>query len=182
MQQHPTSNHLTIWSNQMPEQILTQERLKEVLHYNPDTGVFHRIQSRGGAASGRITNKPNKASGYILIRIDNIKYQSQRIAWLYMVGEWPDEIDHKNHIKHENWWGNLREVTHGDNMKNTSKRKDNTSGITGVHWREDVGRWYASIQNEGQKYFCGAFTEMWDAICARKSAEHKNGFHPNHGN
>ncbi len=85
---------------------LTQERLKEVLSYNPETGIFTRNPGiRGGEKVG--TN----SHGYVSIMVDGYLYQAHRLAWLYMEGYMPEqEIDHISRKRDDNRWCNLRVV------------------------------------------------------------------------
>src|SRR5690349_15052213 len=99
---------------------LTQQYLKEILHYDPETGVFIWYTSRGHCKAGNVAGSLNL--GYILIGICNFKYQAHRLAWLYMTGEWPTfEIDHKNGVSSDNRWENLREATRIINGQNRRK-------------------------------------------------------------
>ena len=82
--------------------MLTQERLKELLHYDEETGLFTRktrVASRmKGTISGARHNK-----GYVQIMIDGDNYLAHRLAWFYVYGEWPkNQIDHINRIKTDN--------------------------------------------------------------------------------
>ena len=74
--------------------MLTQERLKEVLHYDPETGIFMWLV----APNGRIRVGMEAGSshdGYIGIKVDRILYKAHRLAWFYMTGEWPaNDVDH----------------------------------------------------------------------------------------
>ena len=114
--------------------MLTQERLKEVLHYDPETGVFRWRVERG---QGRIKPwqevRPQK-SGYVLIRIDYVLYKAHRLAWLYQTGEWPKGvIDHVNGNPSDNSFPNLRDVTQTVNMQNRKgPQANNRTGFLGV--------------------------------------------------
>lgn len=163
----------------MSDNILTQKELKALLHYNPSTGVFTRIKRTSNKINvGDIAGYKND-NGYVLIGLKGIARRAHRLAWLYMTGSWPKyEIDHINHIRSDNRFINLREVTHQENAKNTPLRKDNISGVTGVYWVRD--KWMARINIKPKYISLGCFADKFEAICARKSAEIKYGFHPNH--
>ena len=94
------------------------DRLHDVLHYDPLTGVFRWRVARGSRAAGDVAGGISGA-GYRQIGIDGRYYQASRLAWLYTTGEWPDgEIDHKNGVHDDNRWDNLRDVTHTENNQN----------------------------------------------------------------
>jgi len=100
-----------------------------------------------------------------------------------MTGKWPKKYtDHINHIRDDNRLLNLREATDGENQKNSSQRKDNTSGITGVGIHKQSGKWQARIKLDSKLKHLGLFDDKFEAICSRKSASNKYGFHENHGN
>ena len=162
---------------------MNQKELQEILHYDPATGVFtylKRVMVRlniGDVAGTRTHHK-----GYVYIKISGKQYAAHRLAWLYMTGEWPEyEIDHKNGVKDNNQFKNLRPTTHAENGKNQKKHITNTSGVMGVNWHKRDRIWQASITIDCRKRWIGSFLDWWDAVCARKSAEAKLGYHPNHG-
>ena len=92
--------------------MITQERLKQLYRYEPDTGRFIRIYSKQRPDTiGRIAGAPH-GNGYLEITIDGRTYYAHRLAWLYMTGAWPKgQIDHKNCIRYDNKWENLRDCT-----------------------------------------------------------------------
>jgi len=161
--------------------IITQAQLKEVLHYNPNTGLFEWIDRLSNRVkindvAGTLSN------GYITIQVFSKLYQAHRLAWLYMTGSWPKEhIDHINHIRDDNRWINIRGATNSENQKNKTKRKDNKSGVTGVCWDKQRQKWSSELKVDGVKVHLGRNTDKFEAICARKSADNKYGFHENHG-
>ena len=125
--------------------MITQKELKELLHYDPGTGVFvwkniiTANQKKNGDVAGGYDDK-----GYIKIRINYKHYLAHRLAWLYVYGEWPSKhLDHINRNPSDNRISNLREATHLENNKNASKRKDNTSGYKGVNWHARNKKWIA---------------------------------------
>ncbi len=166
--------------------MLTQDQLKKVLHYCPETGVFTWLVSgRGmpgkGVKAGSIrSDKSGKP--YCYVRTGYRTYSAHRLAFLYMTGEFPEnEVDHKDGNGCNNVWTNLRAVTRLENRKNLRKRPNNTSGTTGVHWYKQRGKWRSMIMSEGRKIHLGYFCSKEDAIAARKAADVLYGFHENHG-
>lgn len=86
--------------------MLTQKRLREVLHYNPDTGIFTWTK---GDRRGKIAGTVHDDRGYLKVSIDNRRYPLHRLAWLWMKGFHPQfTIEHKNGDHGDNRWGNLR--------------------------------------------------------------------------
>ncbi len=158
--------------------MITHQEALDTYDYNPVTGVFHRHMKSGKFKESGTTS----GHGYLQITFNGGLYYAHRLAWFYIHGEWPSaEIDHINRVKDDNRLSNLRSVTKTENLKNMPKFKNNTSGVTGVHWSKLSGKWSAYIQLEGKRMHLGFFTDKSDAIAARKAAEIKYGFHKNHG-
>lgn len=142
--------------------ILTQEYLKEILNYDPETGVFTWLHPLGlnmkiGARAGGKTSH-----GYRIIGINKNQYKEHRLAWFYMQGEWPEYLDHINRIRNDNKINNLRESTRSENIVNSIPRKDNTSGYKGVTWQTDIKKWKAKAGN----HYLGLFHNIEDAAKA----------------
>ncbi len=151
--------------------MITQKRLKELLHYAPDTGVFtwkvsHPRAQQGAAAGAR------DGYGYIVIRLDTVLYKAHRLAWLYTYGEWPAKgLDHINRIKNDNRMSNLRLADQSTNMHNIPVRSGSKSGVSGVTWRADRKKWNARIKVGYKNFNLGLFDDMSAAIAARHAAE-----------
>ena len=164
----------------MAKEIITQKRLKEVLHYDSETGVFTWLVS-SCVKIGNVAGTTN-SNGYIIICIDRKQYRAHRLAWLYVHGDFPDEdTDHINHIRGDNRINNIRCVSRQCNMRNASMKSNNKSGIVGVSWHKGACKWVASIRAEGHSIHLGTFDDIGDAEQARKDAGIKYGFHENHG-
>lgn len=158
--------------------MLTQEKLKELLHYDPDTGFFtwkeRTIYSSGKHYSSSTWNTrfSGKIAGFIgkdnkyRICINYKTYLLHRLAWLYIYGNFPkDQIDHINDIKDDNRILNLREASNSENMQNLKKAKiDNkSSGLLGVSFNKNINKFVAKIKiNKKQKHI-GYFTNPLDA-------------------
>jgi HNH endonuclease len=105
-----------------------------------------------GAVAGTLNDR-----GYLIIRVDYQNYRGHRLAWFYITGEWPDQIDHIDMDKANNRWANLREATKSQNQANTGMSKSNTSGLKGVHLVKSKGRYQASIKVDGRQTFLGYY-------------------------
>lgn len=158
---------------------LTQERLKELLHYDPETGVFTRLKtiSNFKAKKGDIAGGINSI-GYRQICVDGKHYNASRLAFLYTEGYFPEhEVDHKNRIKSDDRWDNLRHISKQCNARNSKIADDNTSGITGVSWDNINQRWRAYITTMPKKRIhLGRFGSKFNAARAKWNAEVKHGF------
>jgi hypothetical protein len=147
------------------EVALTASRLRELLSYDAETGVFvwrvhHRPKMPGDRAGGF-------GHGYIQIRLDGRLYYAHRLAWLYVTGEWPDEqIDHINGDGVDNRFANLRPCSNDENQKNLGLRKTNTSGFSGVRWDKERQKWAAHIRINGKVTQLGRFNSKDEARTA----------------
>jgi hypothetical protein len=164
----------------MTQEILTQSELKKILSYNNKTGVFTRKEKTTPfLIVGAVTGYKAK-SGYLITTIKNKQFYCHRLAWLYEYGEWPKgQIDHINHNRSDNRICNLRDATVSQNRRNMRLSPNSSTGITGVYVHRN--KWTARITVENKLLYLGCFKNKDDAIKARKKAEKKYGFHPNHG-
>lgn len=169
----------------MDTNTLTQEHLKEILHYNPDTGIFTwliRIAPciKIGKIAGHKHKQANSNKIYIVIRIHGTGYLAHRLAFFYIDGKWPEnEVDHEEGNGLDNKWNNLRSVTHAVNQKNRKKGQNNKSGVPGVYFDKNIWRAFISINKK--QTFISSSVDFFETVCARKSAEIKHGYHKNHG-
>jgi HNH endonuclease/AP2 domain len=141
----------------MAKDIITAEKLRELLHYDPETGVFTWLGSGSGRPASGIAG--TIANGYLHIWADGRSYKAHRLAWLYQTGEWPEgDLDHANMDKADNRWCNLREATDSKNQANTRARViTGTSRFKGVTWNKEMKRFRALITVKGKQYFLGYF-------------------------
>lgn len=130
------------------------EKLKKLVHYDPETGEFTWLVDRGRAKAG--TKAKRGRSPYIELRIEGKLYLGHRLAWFYMTGEWPPRVDHEDTNKRNNCWSNLREATHQQNLCNRGRNKNNTTGYKGVYLLEP-GKYKASIKENGKSKHIGIF-------------------------
>lgn len=147
---------------------ITQKTLKELVHYDPVTGIF--IALTGPKAGKRIGwESPHGSCRYRKISFGEQEHFEHRLASLYMTGAFPEEyLDHVNRDGTDNRWVNLRPVTAAQNAWNAVS-STNTSGRKGVWWRR--GRWEAQITANGQKIHLGLFSDFHQACQAREAGE-----------
>lgn len=123
--------------------MLIVERVREVLDYNPETGVFTWKISRKGAPFGKVAGSLGGGDDglYWVICVDYERYYAHRLAWFYVYGVWPTRLDHKDTIKHHNAILNLREATTVQNSGNMRAHRKNKLGLKGVRLHSS-GRYY----------------------------------------
>lgn len=164
---------------------LTQERLKELLNYDASTGVFTWLPRDSKQFNAVFAGKEAgtvKSCEYLRINLGGKIYKAHRLAWLYAYGAFPEkEIDHINHNPLDNRLVNLREVSHAENGKNQSLKKNSKTGISGVNWHSYKQRWHSRINSNGDRLHLGDYDDFFEAVCARKSAENAHKYHINHG-
>jgi hypothetical protein len=152
--------------------MLTAERLRELLDYDPETGVFtRRVDAGSRGKAGSVAGGYHSRGGYLEIGIDGRVYYSHRLAILYVTGEWPTaHVDHINNVKDDNRFANLREATKAQNATNSKRRSDNTSGFKGVGYDPRRRRWVARIRYGGRTTCLGRFKTPDAAHAAYRAA------------
>ena len=150
---------------------LTQERLQEVLRYDPDTGEFRwRVRIRPNVHADDIAGTRMR-SDWWGIHLDGRIYRAHQLAWFYMKGEWGRPlIDHRDGNPLNNRWRNLRLSTRSENCANRRRLVSNTSGFKGVSFDRRRGNWIARIRKESRDYFLGRFETPEEAHEAYRRA------------
>ena len=149
---------------------LTQRRLKEVVRYNKQTGLFYWRVSTGKAKRGEVAGHTDSV-GYTKVSIDGVKYFAHRLVWLYVYGAWPTQnIDHKDLCRSNNRLSNLRDVGQSINGLNGPLRRNNSSGYTGVSYDARRHEWVAYVNRARRKKHLGAYKNLAEAVAARRSA------------
>ena len=153
---------------------LTAERLRELLYYDQDTGIFtRRISTRPNAMAGMIAGGLD-AHGYVNICVDKRRYKAHRLAWLYVFGAWPKhEIDHINGVKNDNRIFNLRDVERLENGRNHVRptKRNKTSGVLGVTAHKN--KWKSGVTVGKKRFHVGVFDTKEEAHQAYVLAKRK---------
>lgn len=125
--------------------MLTQAYIREVLKYDPETGVCE--------PSGYL----DKSTGYWRLRVNGKRYYLHQLIWCLMTGEWPEHkgVDHRDTDRANNRWENLRKATPGLQQANRTRQKNCKSGVKGVSLCKDTGRWRADIRVAGKSINLG---------------------------
>jgi hypothetical protein len=142
--------------------MITQARLKELFDYDPITGwLTNRISRNSRAWAGERAGTENER-GYRQLYIGGIKYYEHRVIWLFVYGNLPDEIDHKDGRRNSNVLDNLREATRQQNCYNTD-RELGVSALRGASFDSERSMWRSMIQVDGQSVFLGRFKTAEEA-------------------
>lgn len=176
----------------MPGQILTQSYVKSRFHYS-DGKIYHKKKTSNerdskrwnSRFSGKEAGCKDKNGYIILCLIINGKqknFKAHRIIYLMHYGFIPEFIDHIDQNPSNNEISNLRSSNNPQNQRNRKIGKNNTSGCIGVSYYPRLEKFRSSIHSYGNYHNLGFFCDFFQAVCARKSAEIKYGFHKNHGN
>lgn len=144
------------------------EKVKELFEYDPETGVFRwRINiscHRRGSIAGTLSLLGKRR--YLVIRYEGKEYRAHRLAFLWMVGRWPEaEVDHANGVGVDNRWVNLREATKSQNAANRGAMRTNKIGLKGVIRviRFGVAKYEARIRVSGKQRHLGRFNTAYEA-------------------
>lgn len=140
---------------------LTVFKLKELLRYNPETGLFKWIIETSWVSIGEVADCKRK-DGYAQIHIEGKRKLSHRLAFLYMTNRWPEEeIDHINGIRDDNRWVNLREADRYDNTRNAIVKANSFIGAKGVF--KAGKKWGARIRINCAETYLGVFDTIEEA-------------------
>lgn len=153
---------------------LTQEELKEVMHYDPETGVFTWTKPtctwiRPGAAAGCKYKRH-----YVLIRYKDVSYRAHRLVFLYMTGCVPREVYALDGDRTNTKWANLTACRIGKPRTRLMSRKCFVTGrgdVVGVRFSKHKNKWVARISIKGLQKHLGGFNTQKEAVAARRAAE-----------
>ncbi len=152
----------------MADKILpTQEELRRLFDYDPETGELRwasKTDPRAnritiGALAGRVSD------GYRRVCVRQRLYMVHVLIWVWMTGEWPTvDVDHRDLVRSNNRWNNLRLATRAENMANTGARKGSQSGVKGIGFQK--GKWTARLKEGGRVHWLGRHSTIEAAKAA----------------
>lgn len=148
---------------------LTQARVRDLLFYDPATGEFW-WKRHGPGRNADVPAGCFDQHGYRVICIDYVLHRAGRLAWLYVHGEFPDEVDHKNRVRDDDRIENLRMADRAGNNRNRGLNKNNTSGCKGIYWSKPHGKWHARVMVNRKHVHVGLFDDLNEAKYAVEQA------------
>lgn len=150
--------------------MITQDELKELLDYNPETGIFvWKVRMAKSVKAGMIAGVLNTQK-YRCITIAGTQYKAHRLAWVYIHGEFPKMLDHVDGNRDNNAIINLRLTTVRQNGQN---RKEHRVGKTlGCYFHKPTGKWRAQLEFKGRNYHLGLYETAEEAFEAYSAAVH----------
>lgn len=146
--------------------MLTSERLRQLVTYDPITGNFYRNVNSWRFKQGELLGSKD-VNGYVQIQIDEVRDYAHRLAFLYVTGAMPPvTVDHINMNKADNAYSNLRLATYSQNNLHRAIRSDCKSGYKGVSWKASHKLWRARTTVNGKEKVIGYFPTAEEASAA----------------
>lgn len=166
---------------------LTADLLRRLLRYEPETGrlfwllrtadMFVATKARTAAHecarwnaryAGREAFTTVNSKGYLKGEIFDRAYLAHRVIWCLVRGVWPSAmLDHRDTVRTNNRFQNLREATRDQNARNR-RSQGGTSQFLGVH--RHGRKWQAAIRSHGSKTYLGSFNSEEAAARAYDAA------------
>lgn len=162
------------YSNAHEKKPLTADRVRALFAYNQYSGAFTRKEAVANQHEGDTVGCIGKR-GYFVANIDGKIQYLHRVAWLYMTGAWPTrKVDHKNRVKTDNRWKNLRLASDSQNAANSNPRKPRSStGHRGVYKCPSSSKYIAEVRYLGARVLYKRFATLDAAVEAAKAAREK---------
>ena len=195
------SSYLHFWKHEKHESVVIngKQKLKlpqlDILNflfrYDSESGKLFKIRGSNGKLCNparEITTVNNK--GYLIVGIRDSSglkksFLVHHICYFMQSGVEPLSIvDHKNGNPLDNRFGNLRLATGSENNRNRGMSRNNTSGICGVYWQKQKGKWEAQAYgNTGKRKYLGVYEDKEEAarIVSAYYANPENNYSDRHG-
>jgi hypothetical protein len=148
-----------VFASEIVRRIPTQDELKARYHYDPETGVFTHLESRGKGRAGQTAGAVDRF-GYVEMRFCNRLFKAHQLAHLYMTGEFvqkPYSIDHINGVRDDNRWVNLRVADYHQQVWNSPAHRHNQTGLKGAWPCKTTGRWVSMLQDGQRRIWLGRY-------------------------
>lgn len=164
---------------------MDQSTLQSLLHYEPATGTFTWKERTGRSKSDNIFNSlfagkragskvstPRSKTSYVAINLGGKMRKAHRLAFIYMTGSAPQQVDHIDHNGMNNAWSNLRASDSKDNARNLPLQKSNKTNVIGVNWHKAAKKWHVrAVNKDGVRVDLGRYDCFDQAVAVRKAYE-----------
>lgn len=155
---------------------LTAERLRELLSYDSETGVFLRVARTSNRIKAGDKAGTRRPDGYLKVSVDGHQFLAHRLAWFYVHGFWPQhQIDHINGDRSDNRIANLRDVPPTLNQQNQRRAhsRNASSGLLGASWDRRKAKWVAQMSCGKASKHIGYFNTKDEAAAAYLTAKRR---------
>jgi hypothetical protein len=146
------------------------EILNWLFRYDEESGKLFRIRGSSGKLWEPEREITYVDSGYLKVSIRDSNgvekmFKVHQVIYYMHTGVEPLQIvDHMDGDSLNNRFDNLRLTNESGNNRNAKMRSDNTSGITGVVWNKQSGKWQArAYDNAGKRKHLGLFDNIIEA-------------------
>ena len=157
------------------KQLPPWEVVNHFIKYEPETGfMYWKLSASRYMKKGKMLSSRSEEN-YRIVKFLGTSYKQHRLAWLlyYKVDPGSMLIDHIDGDKSNNKITNLRLVTHSQNRINTKMRKNNKTGVKGVHFCKRSNRYVASVTFKGKTIYRKYFDCLKSASEARDCVANK---------
>lgn len=138
----------------------TREFLQYLFSYDPETGLVRRRIGRRNQVAGKVVGTVD-GKGYLHVSVEKRFVRLHRLIWFIETGVVPAKgLDHRNNIRTDNRWLNLREAGQHGNSGNIGPPRHNTSGYKGVSANGRSGLWHAQIKIHGKQTYLGRYSDI----------------------
>lgn len=152
--------------------MLSQKILHVLFIYDTQTGRLSWVDGLGKSKTYKGPIGYKVKGGYLRVCIFSTMYLVEKLVWLYHKGYYPEKIlDHLNGIPDDNRIENLREASSGENARNHSLHKNNSSGVRGIRFNKKDNIWIVSISCHKKVYYLGGTRDFIEDVYLRYTAE-----------
>ena len=154
---------------------LTQQQVQELFEYRDGALYWKKVNPLAHIIKVGDKVGSRHHTGYVYTKVNGINMAEHRLIFLLHHGYLPEEVDHIDNNRANNKIENLRAATALTNAQNATIRKDNTSGVKGVHWNKNRNNWRVRVQVNNKRIVIGDFKDL--ELAELVAIEARNKYH-----